>query len=59
MDGALFFILIYAIGGYLGLHGASLLEAGRHAHYLRCFFVSAKSPGVSIDCFDNSPFYRR
>ena len=28
-------------------------------HHLNGYGVSAKSPGVSIDCFDNSPFYRR
>lgn len=35
----LFFVFVYAIGGYLRLHGASLRTAGQHKRYLRCFLA--------------------
>lgn len=48
----LFFAFVYAIGGYLRLHGASLLVEGQHKRYLRCFLAMVLLLLVSILAFD-------
>lgn len=48
----LFFVFVYAIGGYLRLHGASLRTAGQHKRYLRCFLVMVLLVLASILALD-------
>lgn len=48
----LFFVFVYAIGGYLRLHGASLRTAGQHKRYLRCFLAMVLLVLASILALD-------
>lgn len=48
----LFFAFVYAIGGYLRLHGASLQAEGQHKRYLRYFFAMVLLLLASILAFD-------
>ena len=48
----LFFVFVYAIGGYLRLHGTSLRTAGQHKRYLRCFLAMVLLVLASILALD-------
>lgn len=48
----LFFVFVYAIGGYLRLHGASLRTVGQHKRYLRCFLAMVLLVLASILALD-------
>ena len=48
----LFFVFVYAIGGYLRLHGASLRTTGQHKRYRRCFLVMVLLVLASILALD-------
>ena len=47
-----FIVFVYAIGGYLRLHGASLQTAGQHKRYLRCFLAMVLLVLASILALD-------